>query len=184
MHDYQYHWYRPWLRNNTQMYEFPCLENPSWRVIKSIRVLQEAEVMMEESDFFFFSFFKGWRNSWEIHWRVSTQRTLTRKEITRKNTDMWESHHITTTGWVRDRRSHTWVVPTGYHRNMIVLKSKGSLEAKTALCNFSLSVFLQTPYCIGIVHAMYFQFPVSRIRHISALLKSAVYSTVLFSLQH
>lgn len=39
------------------MYEFPCLENPSWRVIKSIRVLQEAEVMMEESDFFFFFLF-------------------------------------------------------------------------------------------------------------------------------
>lgn len=171
------------------MFEFPCLENPSWRVIE---FLQEAEVMMEESDtffcvfvlFFLLFFFKGWRNSWEIHWRVSTQRTSTWKEITRKNTDMWESHHITTTGWVRDRRSHTWVVPTGYHRNMIVLKSKGSLEAKTALCNFSLSIFLQTPYCIVIVHAMYFQFPVSRIRHISALLKTAVYSTVLFSLKH
>lgn len=32
------------------MFEFPCLENPSWRVIE---FLQEAEVMMEESDTFF-----------------------------------------------------------------------------------------------------------------------------------
>lgn len=28
------------------------------------------------------------------------------------------------------------MVPLGYHRNMIVLKSKGSLQARTSLCNF------------------------------------------------
>lgn len=41
----------------------------------------------------------------------------------------------------------TPVVPLGYHRNMIVLKSKGSLQAKTALCSFPLYSFSSKRNC-------------------------------------